>query len=89
MGKNYRNYVFKDGRFVGKFDEMYKESVETPWHQDIIPDTWHGKIGLNLLEAAYQEAEINNVLEIGCGYGYILNWIFQKIGKGVYWNRYF
>ena len=28
--KDYHDYVIKDGRFVGQFDQMYKD-CENPW----------------------------------------------------------
>ena len=70
---NYHDYVFKDGKPVNKFEEMYKYSKEIPWHQDKTPDTWHGRIGTNTIEAAFEEGAIKTVLETGCGYGYILS----------------
>ena len=30
----YQDNVIKDGKFVGKFEEMYEQSTEVPWHQD-------------------------------------------------------
>ena len=29
--KDYHDYVFKDGKFIGAFEEMY-QNVEDPWH---------------------------------------------------------
>ena len=31
--KDYHDYFIKDGRFIGRFDEMYK-NVDDPWHID-------------------------------------------------------
>ena len=70
---DYHDYVFKDGKIVGKFEEMYRYSQEIPWHQDKVLDTWHGRIGINLIEAEFEEGEIKTVLETGCGYGYVLS----------------
>ena len=30
--KRYQDYVIKDGKFIGKFEEMYQK-FEDPWHQ--------------------------------------------------------
>ena len=70
--KDYHSYVFKDGKFIGAFEEMYINSEDVPWHQDSIPKTWSGKVGTNVLEAAFAEDQITSVMEVGCGYGYIL-----------------
>ncbi len=32
--KNYRDYVIKNGKLMGDFDKMYKNSEEVPWYQD-------------------------------------------------------
>jgi hypothetical protein len=32
--KKYHDYVFKNGKLIGAFDDMYKNSDEIPWHQD-------------------------------------------------------
>jgi hypothetical protein len=31
---DYHDYVFRDGKLVGEFEEMYLNSATTPWHQD-------------------------------------------------------
>ena len=32
--KDYHDYVIKNGDFVGKFEDMYQNSSDIPWHQD-------------------------------------------------------
>lgn len=71
--QDYHDYVFKDGRLVGEFDEMYKHADGVPWHQDTVPNTWHGRIGTSVIEAAFDEGPIESILEVGCGYGHILS----------------
>jgi len=75
---DYHDYVFKDGKIVGKFEEMYRYSQEIPWHQDKILETWHGRIGINFIEAAFEEGEIKTVLSTGCGYGNMLSKIKRQ-----------
>lgn len=31
---DYHDYVFRDGKLVGEFEDMYKNSSKVPWHQD-------------------------------------------------------
>jgi|TARA_B100000315_G_scaffold178802_1_gene167474 hypothetical protein len=31
---DYHDYVIKDGRLIGEFEQMYKNSRDIPWHQD-------------------------------------------------------
>ena len=65
---DYHDYVFKDGIFVGKFEEMY-QNVEDPWHQ---ADTSaiHYDMMLYLLNR-YDVCRSwgGVVLDIGCGKG--------------------
>jgi len=35
---DYRDYVIKDGRLIGEFEQMYKNSRDIPWHQDTQTD---------------------------------------------------
>ena len=37
--KDYQYYVIKNGDFVGKFEEMYQNSSDIPWHQEEIANT--------------------------------------------------
>jgi ubiquinone/menaquinone biosynthesis C-methylase UbiE len=61
---DYRDYVIKDGRFIGAFEEMYR-NCEDPWHQDAIRDQLAEDVALSMLSRyRYQRA-----LDIGCGKG--------------------
>lgn len=68
---NYHDYVIKDGRFVGHFEEMYRD-CDDPWNQkkDVINS-------YSKMCAMTSIARINadNVLEIGCGLGYYTNFL--------------
>lgn len=75
---DYNDYVFKNGKVVGKFDQMYKYSRETPWRQDKILDLYYGRIAINVIEAAFEKGNIKTVLEAGCGYGYLLSKIKRR-----------
>jgi len=74
MGKHvkcsadYHDYVFKDGEFIGKFEEMY-QNVEDPWHQDDTSEI-HYDMALYLLNR-YDVCRSRGgvVLDIGCGLG--------------------
>lgn len=68
MSRDYHDYVFKDGKLVGDFDNMYRNSGEVPWHQDTASEQWFTDIGLIMLRA---QAPYRSILEIGCGLGYI------------------
>ncbi len=66
--EDYHEYVFKDGKLVGDFDNMYRHAKEIPWHQDKHCDRWYTEIGMLMLK---DKAPYESILEIGCGLGYI------------------
>ena len=35
----YQDYVIKDGQFIGRFEEMYRD-VSDPWHCSSTVDGW-------------------------------------------------
>ena len=45
----YQDYVIKDGKFIGKFEEMYAESEEIPWHQDSVAYSFWSELDIFLL----------------------------------------
>ncbi len=63
--QRYQDYVIKDGKFVGEFEQMYRD-FDDPWEQTTREDDALEKlIALELVRMhGYRR-----VLEIGCGYG--------------------
>ncbi len=70
---DYHDYVFRNGKIVGEFDQMYRYSKEVPWHQDKIFDKYYGRIGVEIINCAFENANIKTVLDVGCGYGYLFS----------------
>lgn len=65
--KDYHDYVIKDGKFIGAFEEMY-QNVNDPWY--------HGKaesvsydIALYLISKYKICSKKGKILDIGCGKG--------------------
>lgn len=66
---NYQDYVIKDGKFIGEFEEMYKD-FDDPWHQNTRERFASEKaVGLNLLLHLKKKFKIKTVVELGCGFG--------------------
>jgi SAM-dependent methyltransferase len=65
---DYHDYVFKDGRLVGDFENMYRYASDVPWAQDRLAYGWTAQAGLAMLR---EHAPYGSILEIGCGLGYI------------------
>ena len=61
----YQDYVIKDGKLVGEFEQMYKD-FDDPWEQSEREKYASEKsVCINLVEAF----ERQNVIELGCGFG--------------------
>lgn len=73
--KTYHDYVIKDGQFIGKFDEMYRE-FEDPWMQKNQPNKYARMAGIYHLK----NFGITSVVEWGCGLGYYADWIYKDTG---------
>jgi len=65
--KNYRDYVIKDGKFIGAFEEMY-QNVEDPWNHGDATATQYD-LALLLLQRHAVCQDGGRVLDIGCGKG--------------------
>ena len=66
--EDYHDYVFKGGKLVGDFDNMYRFAAEVPWHQDKGSESWSSEVGMLMLK---DRAPFDTILEIACGLGYI------------------
>ena len=71
--KTYHDFVIKDGKFIGKFDEMYSE-FNDPWTQSVQLNKYSRMAGIIHIK----NFGIKSVLECGCGLGYYANWIKQE-----------
>jgi 2-polyprenyl-3-methyl-5-hydroxy-6-metoxy-1,4-benzoquinol methylase len=71
--KTYHDYVIKDGKFIGKFDEMYSE-FNDPWGQSTQPNKYSRMAGIIHIK----NFKIRTILECGCGLGYYADWIHRE-----------
>jgi SAM-dependent methyltransferase len=68
--KRYQDYVIRDGRLIGEFEQMYQDFPD-PWHESTSEEFASDKAaGLNLLARLKARHGVNRVLEIGCGFGH-------------------
>jgi SAM-dependent methyltransferase len=69
---DYHDYVFRDGKLVGEFEEMYRNSATLPWHQDEQAD-W---VDVRLTKEMIRDTEqLDQIHDLGCGTGHYLNLI--------------
>ena len=67
--EKYQDYVIKDGKLVGEFEQMYQDFDE-PWHQTVREEYSSEKtVGINLMLRLKNQSGIKNVVELGCGFG--------------------
>jgi SAM-dependent methyltransferase len=63
----YQDYVIRDGKYIGRFEDMYRNAVEVPWHQDETVSA----IFSDLTVAILKHRRIRSLLDVGCGIGYM------------------
>ena len=67
--ERYQDYVIKDGKLVGEFEQMYQD-FEDPWEQTLHETNASEKIiCVNLIK----RFSLNNIIELGCGFGHLTN----------------
>jgi len=74
---DYRDYVIKGGKFIGAFEEMYRDCPD-PWHQDSMQPLAEDVALLLLSKRCYPR-----VLDIGCGKGRFTNRLKFATGASV------
>lgn len=80
---DYHDYVFRDGKVLGEFEEMYRNSTVTPWHQD----EQQGWIDVRLtIEMLRDFGRFQSIHDFGCGTGHCLDLMMKNFlapdGKG-------
>jgi hypothetical protein len=77
--RDYHQYVFRDGRLVGDFEAMYRNSATVPWHQDEQSDWIDVRMTRELLRDLAPFAEIR---DFGSGTGHYLELLCAALGAG-------
>jgi SAM-dependent methyltransferase len=77
LSRDYRDSVFKDGKFIGRFDEMYRYSKDIPWHQDKLAYEIFSEIDIAILK----QYKYKSVCEIGCGLGFFSKRLCDELGS--------
>ena len=75
----YQDYVIKDGKFVGQFEEMYRQSGEIPWQQDQMANQIFSEISVTILKHMKERYSFASVADIGCGLGYFTNRVSKEV----------
>lgn len=75
MNNRYQDFVFRDGKFVGQFEQMYRSSAEVPWHQDETANAIFSDITVAIL----RRCRPSSMLDVGCGLGYFTERVRAEI----------
>ena len=79
ISKDYHDYVFLDGKLVGEFEAMYRNSEIVPWHQDQ-QDNW---IDVRLTGELLRDiGPFDEIHDLGCGLGHYLSLMGERVGTG-------
>ncbi len=73
---DYHDYVIKNGRLIGEFDQMYCKSRNTPWHQDEQENCLDVRLTIEFLK---EYGPFDLISDFGSGYGYFLNQIAKYL----------
>lgn len=71
FSEDYHDYVFKNGKLIGQFDEMYRHSKEVPWHQDKTANQVFVDLDIAILKHFLPRFNIQSICDLGCGLGYV------------------
>lgn len=75
----YQDYVIKDGKLIGEFEELYKDFSD-PWEQSSREINALEKfVGIQLIKRYGHSTPI----EYGCGLGVFTNMLFQAVGNSI------
>jgi len=71
----YQDYVIKNGRFIGEFEEMYRNSSQIPWHQDETVNSIFSDMCVVIIRRCMPAS----LLDVGCGLGYMAERLRSEI----------
>ena len=71
----YQDYVIRDGKYIGQFEDMYRNATEVPWHQDETVSA----IFSDLTVAILKHRRVGSLLDVGCGMGYMAERLRREI----------
>ena len=75
---DYHDFVIKDGKLIGEFEQMYRKSKDVPWHQDDL----NGRMDVRLVvELLKQYAPFDSICDLGCGLGYFLDILGKTVAS--------
>ncbi len=75
---DYHDYVIKDGKLIGEFEQMYQKAKGTPWHQDRQEEWLDIRLEVEMLR---EYAPFDYICDFGCGTGHFLSILCSSLGS--------
>ena len=80
---HYHDYAFRDGKLVGEFEDMYRNSATTPWHQDEQANWMDVRLTGEMLRDLGRFDEIH---DLGVALGTILSRLDREAVSRIRWQ---
>lgn len=74
---DYHDFVIKNGKLVGEFEQMYQKSKNVPWHQNEQENWLDIRLTVELLR---EHSPFDSITDFGCGLGYFLDILNKTVG---------
>jgi methylase of polypeptide subunit release factors len=71
---DYHDYVIKNGKLIGEFEQMYQNSSTIPWHQDE-QENW---IDVCLTIEFLKKKQFSRIVDYGAGTGHYLDILMRR-----------
>jgi len=75
---DYHDFVIKNGKLIGEFEQMYQKSKDIPWHQDKQENWLDVRLTIELLKDL---APFDSLWDFGAGLGYFLEILRKYLGN--------
>ena len=76
MSSSHSDYYIKDGKLIGRFEELYQD-VDDPWGCSRDVDYFNNRLFVAALESLALDAP--RILDVGCGLGKLTNRISERL----------
>lgn len=73
---NYHDYVIKDGKFIGEFEQMY-QNVTDPWRCVEQADAFKNQLLISAIRTVGEQ--VKRALDVGCGLGALTERLRQAL----------
>lgn len=80
---NYHDFVIKDGRFIGEFEQMYRKT-DDPWGTVRHVNSLKNDVLLVLLTAIQSSSTVTKILHAGCGLGALTARMRATLGSEIW-----